>query len=90
LSVSLAFTLIVAGILTGLLPVPTLIAFAAVPLAVPVSRALERHYEEPYALMSFMGTNIKLHFATGMLMILGYAIAIAANVLMDNPPILLR
>ncbi len=89
-SVSLAFTLILAGVLLGLLPVPTLITFAAVPLALPVSRALERHYDEPYALMSFMGTNIKLHFATGMLMILGYGIAIAASVLMDNPPFILR
>ena len=89
-SVSLAFTLILAGVLTGLLPVPTLIALAAVPLAVPVSRALERHYEEPYALMPFMGTNIKLHFAVGMLMVLGYGIAIAANALMESPPLILR
>jgi 1,4-dihydroxy-2-naphthoate octaprenyltransferase len=89
-AVSLAFTLILVGVLTDLLPVPAILAMAAVPLARPVFRGLERHYDEPYALMPFMGTNIKLHFATGMLMILGYGIAIAANVLMDNPPFILR
>ena len=89
-AVALAFTLIVVGVLTGILPVPAILAVPAVLMARPVVRAMTRHYDEPYALMPFMGTNIKLHFATGMLMILGYVIAITANALMDNPPLLLR
>ena len=89
-AVALAFTLILVGVLTGILPVPTIIALPAVTLARPVYRAMARHYDEPYALMPFMGTNVKLHFATGMLLILGYVIAIAANALIDNPPLLLR
>jgi 1,4-dihydroxy-2-naphthoate polyprenyltransferase len=89
-AVALAFAIILSGVLTGVLPVPAILSLAAIALAVPVYRALDRHYDQPYALMPFMGKNIQLHFATGMLMILGYGIAITAAVLMQKPPLVLR
>ena len=61
----------------GVTPWPTLIALVAAPLALPVHHALRDHYDSPYELMPAMGKNIQLHLATGMLLILGYVIAIA-------------
>jgi hypothetical protein len=36
-----------------------------------------------------MAKNIQLHLATGVLLILGYVIAIVADAAMDNPPFFL-
>jgi 1,4-dihydroxy-2-naphthoate octaprenyltransferase len=76
-AVALAFALIVIFVAAGVTPWPTLIALLAAPLALPVRRALWDHYDSPYELMPAMGKNIQLHLATGMLLILGYVIAIA-------------
>jgi 1,4-dihydroxy-2-naphthoate polyprenyltransferase len=76
-AVVLAFGLIVLFAATRVTPWSTLIALPAAPLALPVRRALRDHYDAPYALMPAMGRNIQLHLATGMLLILGYVIAIA-------------
>jgi hypothetical protein len=75
----------------GILPRPTLIGLATIPMAVKVSRALRRDYDDPYGLMfSGMGTNIKLHLFTGMLVFAGYVAAIAADRLLDTVPVFLR
>jgi 1,4-dihydroxy-2-naphthoate octaprenyltransferase len=76
-AVAAAFLIVVVLAAAGVSPWPTLIALLAAPLAVPVDRALRAHYDSPYELMPAMGKNIQLHLATGMLMILGYVIAIA-------------
>jgi 1,4-dihydroxy-2-naphthoate octaprenyltransferase len=76
LSVAMAFGLIAAGPLLGITPAWTLIALAPLPLAVQVYKALGSHYESPYELMAAMGKNIMLHFFTGLLLILGYLLAI--------------
>lgn len=76
-AVALAFALIVVFAAAGVTPWPTLVALLAAPLALPVRRALWDHYDSPYELMPAMGKNIQLHLATGMLLILGYVIAIA-------------
>jgi hypothetical protein len=57
---------------------------------VPVYRALKEWYEQPYALMPAMAKNIQLHLATGVLLILGYVIAIVADAAMDDPPFFLH
>jgi 1,4-dihydroxy-2-naphthoate octaprenyltransferase len=80
------FGLIAVFAITGLLVRPTIIAFAAAPLALPVIRALRESYEQPYALMPAMAKNIQLHLATGVLLILGYVIAIVADGVLDDPP----
>jgi 1,4-dihydroxy-2-naphthoate octaprenyltransferase len=78
-AVALAFGLIVVFAVAGWIARPAIIAVAAAPLAVPVYRALRDHYEEPYTLMPAMAKNIQLHLATGVLLILGYVIAIVAK-----------
>ena len=85
-----AFGLIAGGAISGLLPRPTIIALLAAPLARTVHRGLQEHYESPYELMPKMGTNVNLHLATGMLMILGYVVTIVASHLMHGPPVFLR
>jgi 1,4-dihydroxy-2-naphthoate polyprenyltransferase len=85
-AVGLTFALIAIFAIAGLTVRPTIIALAAAPLALPVYRALRDYYESPYALMPAMAKNIQLHLATGVLLILGYVIAIVADAAMDDPP----
>jgi 1,4-dihydroxy-2-naphthoate octaprenyltransferase len=89
-AVGVAFGLILGGSLAGVIPRPTILALAALPLAVPVYRGLRAHYESPYELMPSMAKNIQLHLFTGMLLIAGYVIAIVASHVMANPPVFLR
>jgi 1,4-dihydroxy-2-naphthoate polyprenyltransferase len=77
----LAFAVIVAGVAAGIMPWPTLVALAALPLALRVHRGIELHYDSPYTLMAVMGTNIKLHLAVGGLLVAGYVAAIVAGLL---------
>jgi 1,4-dihydroxy-2-naphthoate polyprenyltransferase len=76
ISVAAAFVLIAAGGLTEIMPRWTLIALLALPLAYKVFVGLRQHYESPYELMATMGQNIQLHLVTGLLLILGYLLAI--------------
>jgi 1,4-dihydroxy-2-naphthoate octaprenyltransferase len=88
-AVALAFALIVVFAVAGWIVRPAIIALAAAPLALPVYRALRDFYDQPYALMPAMARNIQLHLATGVLLILGYVIAIVADAAMDDPPFFL-
>jgi 1,4-dihydroxy-2-naphthoate octaprenyltransferase len=74
-----AFGAIVVGVITGVLPVPTLLALAAVPYALRVYRGLRPVYDQPYVLMGLLGTNIKLHAATGGMLLVAYLVVIAAG-----------
>ena len=85
-AVALTFALIVVFAVAGWIVRPAIIAVAAAPLALPVYRALKSSYDQPYALMPAMGKNIQLHLATGVLLILGYVIALIADGVMDDPP----
>lgn len=85
-SVALAFALIGGGAIAGIIPRPTIIALATVPLARKVTAAMREHYDSPYELMPHMGTNIKLHAFTGTLLFAGYLIAIVAEAVLDQPP----
>jgi 1,4-dihydroxy-2-naphthoate polyprenyltransferase len=90
-AVMVAYALIAVGAVAGILPRPTLIALATIPMAARVGRALRRDYDDPYALMfSAMGTNIKLHLFTGLLLFAGYLIAIGADRWLDRAPFFLR
>jgi 1,4-dihydroxy-2-naphthoate octaprenyltransferase len=79
LAALVAFGVIVAGVAAGLLPIPTLVALAAAPLAWRVYRGIGQT-TNAYGLMSVMATNIKLHLFAGALLLVGYlaAIGIAA------------
>jgi 1,4-dihydroxy-2-naphthoate octaprenyltransferase len=85
-SVAVAFVLILFGALFGVIPRPTLLALAALPLAFAVDRGLREQYENPYGLMPYMGKNIQLHLFTGLLLIIGYVIAIVAIHVSSDPP----
>jgi 1,4-dihydroxy-2-naphthoate octaprenyltransferase len=85
-AVALAFGLIVVFAVAGWIVRPAIIAVAAAPLALPVYRALKSSYEQPYALMPAMAKNIQLHLATGVLLIVGYVVALVADGVMDDPP----
>ena len=39
--------------------------------------------------MPAMGKNIQLHLVTGLLLIVGYVIAIVADAALDDPPVFL-
>lgn len=76
-----SFAVIVAGVVAGLLPPFTLLALAAAPLVLRVYRGIRQNYTSPYALMAFMGVNVTLHLYVGLLLLAGYAIAIALMLL---------
>ena len=73
-----AFVTVGVGVLAAVLPAGTLIALAAMPLALRVYAGIRTHYESPYELMPVMGRNVQLHLATGLLLFVGYLLAIAA------------
>lgn len=75
-SVIVAFGLVAAGAPTGVLPVWTLVALLAAPLALQVYRGISSYYESPYELMGPMGKNVALHFAAGMGLVAGYLLDI--------------
>jgi 1,4-dihydroxy-2-naphthoate octaprenyltransferase len=78
-AVAVAFALIVAGVVSGVIARPSIVALAALPLALPVYRGLRRFYDDAYALMPAMERNIQLHLATGLLLVSGYLIALATR-----------
>lgn len=73
-----AFGVVVGGVAGGLLPWPTLIALAAVPLALRIHAGLKLHYDSPYTLMAVMGSNVNLNLVVGGLLLLAYVITIVA------------
>ena len=75
-SVVATYVLIVAGALTGLMPIWTLLGLATIPLALQVHKGISSHYNSPYELMGAMGKNIQLHLFTGFALIVGYVLDI--------------
>jgi len=71
-----AFAVIAAGVGGGILPWPTLIALAAVPLAFKIHAGLKVHYDSPYTLMAVMGANVNLNLVVGALLLLAYLAAL--------------
>jgi 1,4-dihydroxy-2-naphthoate octaprenyltransferase len=75
-SVIAAYLILVAGVVTGLLPIPALLALLTIPLALQVSRGLDPNYDNPYGLMAIMGVNVKVHLYAGLLLLAGYAVVL--------------
>lgn len=73
---AIAFAIIVVGVAIGLLPWPTLVALAAVPLALRVHEGLKVHYDSPYTLMAVMGQNVNLNLVVGALLLAAYVVTI--------------
>ena len=76
-----AFGVIVVGVVAGLLPWPTLVALAAIPIVLRVHAGLLAHYDSPYALMATMGQNVNLNLVVGGLLLLAYVVTVVANLL---------
>ena len=76
-----AFAAVGGGVIGGLLPVPTLLALAAIPLAFRVHGGIRQNYTSPYALMTSMATNVNLHLCVGALLLAGYLITIIIGAL---------
>jgi 1,4-dihydroxy-2-naphthoate octaprenyltransferase len=76
-----AFGVIVVGVISGLLPPFTLLSLAVVPLALRVHRGIRQHYHSPYTLMAVMGANVTLHLYVGLLLLVGYVVAITVRLI---------
>lgn len=78
ITVAAAYLCIVAEVVAGVTPVWTLLALVTLPLAWRVRNGLRANYGDPYALMPTMQSNILLHLATGLLLVIGYVIAVVS------------
>lgn len=82
----MTFALIGLGAITGATARPSIIALATIPIAIQVTRGLREHYDNPYALMPTMAKNVQFHAITGLLLFLGYVVAIVASRVIDTAP----
>jgi 1,4-dihydroxy-2-naphthoate octaprenyltransferase len=88
-SVVAAFGIVPVGIVLGILPWPTIIALAGIPLARKVYRGLWQTYDQPYVLMGYLGTNVRLHMTVGALLIVAYLAVVAVGALVADVPMYL-
>ncbi len=83
-----SFAVVVLGVVANLLPLPTLLALLAIPLAMRVHAGLVKFYDSPYALMDTMAANIRLHLNVSLLILLGYLLTIADQTVLKLYPFL--
>jgi 1,4-dihydroxy-2-naphthoate octaprenyltransferase len=76
ISVAATYLVVVAGVALRILPWPTLISLATVPIAWRVLKGLRAHYDSPYQLMPYLGKNVTLHLYTGLLLVAGTLLGI--------------
>jgi 1,4-dihydroxy-2-naphthoate octaprenyltransferase len=89
-AVWLGYAVIAVGAVTGFIPRPTILALATIPVFRKALKGVRQHYDSPYELMPYLGTNIQLHLFTGLLLFAGYLIAIVAGNIVADPPVVLR
>jgi 1,4-dihydroxy-2-naphthoate octaprenyltransferase len=75
-AVAVAYLVVIAGVVFGVLPWPTLISLVTIPLAYQTWKGLNAHYDSPYQLMSYLGKNVNLHLSTGLLLVVGVLLGI--------------
>jgi 1,4-dihydroxy-2-naphthoate octaprenyltransferase len=73
---AVAYLVVIAGVVFGVLPWPTLISLVTIPLAYQTWKGLKAHYDSPYQLMSYLGKNVNLHLYTGLLLVIGVLLGI--------------
>jgi 1,4-dihydroxy-2-naphthoate octaprenyltransferase len=81
-TVATAFLVVALGVLAGLLPLPALVILAAAPFGRGIHANLVRFYDSGYALATTVEATVRLYFATGLLLLAAYAVAIAAQTAM--------
>jgi 1,4-dihydroxy-2-naphthoate octaprenyltransferase len=74
--VGVALGLILVGAFANAIPMGTILALGAAPLALRVHRSLWADYDRPYTLMGAMGRNIGFHAVAGLGLIAGYVLEI--------------
>lgn len=89
LAASAAFATVFVAAVLGVIPRAAVISLMGIPLALSVYRGIRQYYTSPYELMAFMGKNVQLHLAVGMLMFAGYLAAIAVDGLFEDAPAVL-
>jgi 1,4-dihydroxy-2-naphthoate octaprenyltransferase len=85
-AVGCAFVSVALSVAAGRMPIPTLLALLAIPLAMRVHSGLVRFYDNPYALMDSMAANIRLHMNVSLLLLVGYAITISDQTWLNRTP----
>jgi 1,4-dihydroxy-2-naphthoate polyprenyltransferase len=83
-----AFISVVAGVVVGVLPIPTLVALLAVPLAGRVRGDLALEYDRPSALAAVVASAVRLQRNFGLLLVGGYVLTIADQMLLARAPFL--
>ena len=78
-TVALAYGAVVAGTVSGILPLPALLVLLTIPMAVRVHNGLAPNYNNPYGLMAVMGVNIKVHAYAGLLLLAAYLVVLLAG-----------
>lgn len=69
------YVLIGLGAVLGLMPLPTVIALATIPLALSALRTLRKNFQFPYRLIPANAYTIFAHLLTGLLLFYGYVAA---------------
>ena len=64
-------------------------ALLPLPLALRVRDGLTAHYDQPYALMGYLGVNVKLHLYVGGLLLAAYLAVLAVAALAPGVPLFL-
>jgi len=76
-----AYLLLVVGVILGILPTPTLLGLATIPMAWNAYKILRRHHAYPYRLIPANGTTIFVHLLTGLLLFSGFVVAGVAELI---------
>jgi 1,4-dihydroxy-2-naphthoate octaprenyltransferase len=69
-----AYTIIILGVITRIMPVATLLGLLTFPMARRAFNTLRRHHAYPYRLIPANATTIFIHLLTGLLLFAGYVI----------------
>jgi hypothetical protein len=85
---ALAFISVVAGVVAGVLPIPALAALLAAPSARRIRGDLSLEYDRPSALAAVVGWGFRLQRNFGLLLIGGYALTIADQMVLARAPFL--
>ena len=85
---AMAFVSVAAAVAAGVLPIPALVALLAAPLAGRTRDDLSRYYDRPSALAGVVTSGVRLQSNLGLLLIGGYALTIAEQMLLARAPFL--
>ena len=85
-----AYAATLVAVVAGVLPLPALAILLTIPFARQVHAGLRPNYDNPYALMAVMATNIKLHAAAGALLLGAYAVVLLAHAIAPTLPVYVR